>query len=436
MPLKSLLFISLFAFCVVAALFVPYIGVYGYIAEYCIGSAGQWWEAPFSGLGLRYSFMLAGATAAGMLLHWRNLNFGDQLIQPREGLLLAFLAVVWVSALLSPDTTARYSTVDHPSVKFTKIIIFVFMMTHIVTDFRKVDGLMWVFVLVALLLGLQAWSMPRRAFQYGRLENIGGADFAEANFFAAFMAAMLPIIGIQLLRAKKYWLKGVCAVSAAFTANAVVLCRSRGAFVGIAAGALTALSFAPKKMRKQIIIGLVLGIAGGIYVADPQFLERIGTISVSEEELDESAASRFRLWEAGAKMFFDHPLGIGIGNWYQTIGRYIPEYAGKDSHNTYVKALAELGILGITLFALLILGALRQLWKIRETAHAMDNGVGDDFLHLSFGLGLCLVVMLVCGLTITMTYGEFFWIMLFLPVCLQRALDNAVSKPSTGDDER
>ncbi|RAM00003.1 hypothetical protein DO021_21375 [Desulfobacter hydrogenophilus] len=32
---------------------MPYLGVYGYIADYCIGPSQQWWEAPFSGIGIR-----------------------------------------------------------------------------------------------------------------------------------------------------------------------------------------------------------------------------------------------------------------------------------------------------------------------------------------------------------------------------------------------
>jgi len=405
---------------------MPYLGVYGYIADYSIGPAGQWWERPFSGLGLRYSFTLAFATLAGMILHWRKLRQGDQLLQGQETLLFVFLGIIWMSSFLSPETTARYSTVDHPSVKFTKIVIFNLMMTHIITEKKNFDGLFWVLVLVSLVLGLQAWGTPRRAFQGGRLENVGGADFAESNFFAAFMAAMLPIIGIQLLRSK-WWGKAICTVSAAFTANAVVLCRSRGAFVGIAAGAITACLFAPKRHRKTIAAGLVLGIVGGLYVADEQFLERLTTISTEEEELDESAGSRFRLWRAGMEMVSDHPLGVGIGNWYQTIGRYIPEYAGKDCHSTYVKLIAELGIQGAIVFLFIFAIVILKLRNIRKHAETLPKEIGDDFMQFSFALTVSGAILLTCGLTISMTYMEFLWILLMLPVCLRRAFENTLS---------
>jgi len=425
MALKGILFIGLFLLCAGGALVLPYLGVYGYIADYCIGPALQWWEAPFSGLGIRYSYTLALATALGILFNRHKLRFGESFLQGQEALILVFLGMIWLSTFIGVETVGRYTTIDHPSVKFTKIVVFALMMTHIITDKRKLDGLLWVFVIASLILGLQAWDTPQRAFMKGRLEGIGGGDFAESNFFAAFMAAMLPIIGIQLLRSN--WLgKAVCAVSAAFTANAIVLCRSRGAVVGIAAGVITACLFAPKKHRKKIAVGLVLGIMGGVYVSDPHFLERAITITHSEEERDESAASRLRLWQAGAMMLADHPFGIGIGNWYQTIGYYIPEYEGKDSHNTYVKCVVELGIQGILVYVLFIFTAFLQLRRVRKLADSLPPLVGDDLVQISFGLTVSLSIILMCGLTITMIYTEIVWLLLILPVCLRRAQDNAM----------
>ncbi len=422
MPLKGLLFIGLFLLCTVGALVLPYLGVYGYIADYCIGSASQWWEAPFSRLGIRYSYTLALATVLGILFNRHKLRFGEDFLQRQEVLMLFFLGIVWLSIFMGVETVGRYTTVDHPSVKFTKIVVFALMMTHVITDKRKLDGLLWVFVIASLILGLQAWDLPRRAFEGGRLEGIGGADFAESNFFAAFMAAMLPIIGIQLLRSKWFG-KAVCAVSAAFTANAIVLCRSRGALVGIAAGAITACLFAPKKHRKKIAIGLIIGIMGGFYVSDPQFLERAITIMRSEDQRDASAQSRIYLWAAGIKMAIDHPLGIGTGNWYNRIEFYLPEYAGTDAHSTYVKCVVELGWHGIIVFFFIVVTAFRSLTAVRRVSFHTDKRIDLDLI--SFGLTISLYTYLGCCITMTLIYSEFFWILLSLPVCLSRVVENS-----------
>ena len=434
MQLKGILFITLFFLCSVGALVMPHIGVYGYIAEYCIGTSRQWWAAPFVRMGIRFSYTIALATILGTFFQWRKLRYGKLLVG-QEVLMLLFFGIMCLSVLMGEPTIGYYTTVDHPTLKFAKVILFIFVMTHIITDVRKLDGLLWVFVVVSLVLGLKAWGTPQSAFTGGRLETIGGADFVESNFLAAFMASMLPLIGIQLLRSKWFG-KVICTISGVFTANAIVLCRSRGSMVGIVAGVLTACLFAPKKHRKKIAVGLLFGIMGGIYVSDSQFLTRIATITRRAEERDESAGSRLRLWQAGAKIVQDYPLGIGMGNWYQTIVRYIPEYEGKDSHSTYVKCAAELGVQGILVYTLFLFAAFIQLQRVRKLSMTLPKAVGDDLVLLSFGLTISLSIILTCGLTITMIYTEILWILLMLPVCLGRALENAAADSDLSISEK
>ena len=183
--------------------------------------------------------------------------------------------------------------------------------------------------------------------------------------------------------------------------------------------------FAPKRHRKKIALAMALGIVGGIYVTDTHFIQRISTITTETEQLDVSATSRLRLWKAGYDMLMDHPLGIGIGNWYQTIGDYIPEYERKDSHNTYVKCAAEMGIFGIIVYFSLLLAVYVQLRKVRKLAEYLPQPEQEDLILFSFALTVSLAVILACGLTITMIYTEIVWIIMMLSVCLGRSLDNA-----------
>jgi hypothetical protein len=424
--LKGLLFISLFAFCALGALALPHLGVYAYLADYCINPADQWWGRPFAHMGIRFSFTLALATMAGIVLQRNKLKFGERLLYGQETLLLVFLALVWLVFFVTPETVGRYSVTDHPTVKLTKIFIFTLMMTHVVTDLKKLKGLFAVLAGAALLLGVKAWNTPYSQFARGRLEGIGGADFAEANFFAAFMAAMLPLIGIMFLRSALAG-KIFYTLSAAFTANAVILCRSRGAFLGLVMGALAAFVFAPRKYRKHIVILCMAGIAGVIYLSDDFFIQRITTITTDQSEMDASAASRIQLWKAGIRMVASHPLGIGPGNWYQSIEHYIPEYAGKDAHSTYVKCFAELGVIGMAVFVLFLLQAYQNLRRVYHQAHGLPPSEEEEFIQLYFAVLVSIVILLTCALTITMIYTEILWVLLMLPLCLKRALDNHIA---------
>jgi O-antigen ligase len=213
-------------------------------------------------------------------------------------------------------------------------------------------------------------------------------------------------------------------IAAAFTANTLSLCRSRGSFLGLAFGAIAAVVIAPKRYRKKIFVLILVGALGIVYVSDSFFIERIFSISVEQEEMDASASVRVDLWMAGAKIFADHPLGIGPGNWYQTIGHYLQNRAGRDSHNTYVKCAVELGVLGIVLFMLMLWQAYGNLKKVLYGASSLNHDESEDFAQYYFAIIVSLVIILACGLTITMLYTEVIWLLLMLPVCLRRAIDN------------
>jgi len=424
-PLKTILWGGFFVVTAAGALWNPLLGIIGYVGHYCVGPDQQWWNAPLRPLGLRYSFTLALTTAAGMVLHWPKLRFGRELLTRQEKLVLLFLGLVWLSVLIGPETTGRYTKpgIDHPSVKFTKVVIFALMLTHVVTTRKDLDRVLWVLVVGALILGLQAWSTPRRAFLRGRLEGVGGPDFTDANAFAVYMAAMLPLIGVQFLRSR--WLgKALTFVAAAYAANAVVLARSRGAFVALAGGVVTAAVVAPQRHRKKIALGLILAIAGGFYLADPQFIERMSTITTEETEMGQSSANRIEIWRAGLRMFKDHPLGVGAGNFYQTIGQYAPQHAGRDAHNTFIRCMCELGIQGIAAFALLIGWAVPSLLRMRR----VPRGVAAPERHrrelVSYAFLVSLVIVLAGCLTLSLVYVEFLWWFLLLPVCLGRSIAN------------
>jgi len=420
--MKTIIFIVLLILCTFGALNYPVLGLYGFIADYCVGSAGSWWGRPLYHMGIRVSFSLAIFTVLGTALNWRKLRYGDRLLDHQENLMLIFMIFLWIGMLFSSGVASRYEVVDHPTIKITKIFIFVFFMTHVITDKRKFDGLLWVFVFVSLVLGLQAWDVPRSAYLNGRLEGVGGTGFREANYFAAFMATMMPIIGIQFFRYRNLIKRTFCAVSAAFTANTIVLCKSRGAFLGLVVGVLMAIFLAPKRFRMKLFVCIFIGILGCIYVSDPRFIDRVSTITDSADERDSSAQSRIDLWKAGVKMIIDKPFGIGPGEWYLKIGRYIPEYTGKDSHSTFVKCLSELGIQGFVVFLLIISVAYRSLSI--DLKNSSDSNMLDQMHLIGYAVKLSLTILLVCSVTMTFIYADFFWIILSMPICYKRMVEN------------
>jgi len=423
MALKTILFLAAFIACSGGALYMPLLGILGYVGHYNLGPERQWWGAPLNYLGLRYSYTLALMAAIGIAIHWRSLRYGKTFFVGQEKLLLAFLGAVWFSTLIS-EQTEFYTVVDHPSVKMTKVVIFALMLTHVVTTVHRLDLLLWVLTVGALVLGLQAYWTPYSQFTSGRIETIGGPDFKEANFLAAYLAAMLPLIGVQFLRSR--WLgKLVCLVAGAFAANAIVLTRSRGAFVGLVAGSVVAALLAPRQHRAKIMVGLVVAALGWFYITNPAFWQRASTITASDEQRDVSAESRLEIWQATIQLVSNHPLGVGAGNFFQTIGRVDPRFVDRDTHNTFLRCAAEVGVQGIAVFLAVIAGSILSLRRLLREARLLPKPEREFVTYMSFGMIVSLTTLLACCMTMTLVYNEFVWWLLALPVCLVRIQDNA-----------
>jgi O-antigen ligase len=413
-----LFFISFFGVACVLALAEPFWGIAAYVTHYHSYPERSWWGAFLASLGVRYSFTISLSVAVGTLLNFRRLPYG-RLISRQETLYLAFLAWVFVARQLNGQETYE-DVLD----KMLKMAVFLLCLTHVLVTRRQFDRFFWVLVCCALYLGYECFTAPASRFTKGRLEGVGGPDFGDANAMAAHLVALLAIIGVQFLRSG--WKgKFVCFVAGGLILKGILQTRSRGGFLAAIVGAFVVVAFAPSGHRKRILPFLVIAALGALTRVDSAYLERMGSIKAGEREKDESAMSRLRFWQAGLEMALDNPLGVGPGNFHTHIGNYLPEDAGRDTHNTFVRCVAELGWPGLVLLLGLIANAFIILARVRSSA--TDFPGSNDCAWYAYSLQIGLSAYLVAALFISATYIEMLWWMLLLPAALERAAANALA---------
>ncbi len=436
MSLRLILFSIGFFLACIGGLFNPIISMFGYMVEYSIGPGSKWWAIDLRRAGLRFSLTLAAFTAVGIVLNLNRLRWGKKFTLTQEKLMIAFVLLMWVLVFFTGGFSDRYLRHDPPAVKMVKVLIFIFIMTHLVTSMKYLRGMIWVLVTCAFILGWQAYTTPYGHWVSGRLETVGGPDFRESNIFAAFISAMVPLIGIQFLLARKYWQKGLCMVAGVFAVNAMILCRSRGAMVGMALGGVVAGLLLPKGYRGKIILGRVVASIGAYNLMDDIFVRRSQRIVVEEDERGRSANKRIEVWKASVEMLEDKPLGVGPGKFEENIGRYDINVSGTDAHNVFVTCYGELGIPGIILFLSIIGTNMWMLLRIRKTARNLPPPYRHEVIYISYGMILSMVTFLGCGLTVTLLYIEGFWWVLMMPVCLRRAVDNLQVQLASEEEDR
>ena len=423
MPLKSIFFLIFLSLGCILSIFVdPFYGVVTYLVNYNISPAHQWWGRPLAEMGLQFSKISALVLALGILFH-RDKVYTRQIFSSQHWLMLFLVLWIWLTHFFGLPP-GHYTTQN--AEKMTKIFIFLVMFSCVVFTLKRYEQVLWTLIVLGFYQGIMAFLAPPWAFHGGRLNiGVGGPDFREGNFLGAHFAMLLPFISVFFLLNKSWIKRFFLIITAIFVVNAIVLIRSRGVFLATGIGVFIAIIynlFYMKKYRVQVFALIILGILGALYLTDPGFWTRMSTIRTEDpENIDLSAKGRIWAWKAAIQMVQDYPLGIGEGNFRSYVERYNPLIPGKDTHNTYLRCLSELGFPGFFLLCALIINAflfLKRVWFISSIKNLLK-------LQLyAFSLAVSIVIFLVSSIFITETYIEEFYFLLFLPLSLYYASKN------------
>jgi len=137
------------------------------------------------------------------------------------------------------------------------------------------------------------------------------------------------------------------------------------------------------------------------------------------------------LWKIALPMFFRSPV---IGNGFNIMPYVGLEAKGNkfaDTHNLYVKILAEQGLIGLVIFLFIIYKAVLTGWYVyRHSDDSFFQGIG-------FGMVVC-----CCSILITNFFGDrwtyiqlnaYFWV--FIALLMREKANLMVVAPSAKEQE-
>jgi O-antigen ligase len=227
-------------------------------------------------------------------------------------------------------------------------------------------------------------------FREMRFGGIPFGPYVNRNHFAAFAELLIPIPLVLLLigkvRRERLFVVGLFAV---LQIGALLFAASRGgmASFGVELLALAVWMAMRRPDRKQLLAGgavLLVVVLLISWLGVRQIVQRFSAMPTLEITTGKRASMRADTW----RIFLDHPvLGTGLGTIEVVFPPYETQYDGKivnHSHNDYLEALAETGILG-GLCCVWFLGAL--------FAHALPRVAPSN---RSFVAGLHFAALLGC----------------------------------------
>ena len=313
--------------------------------------------------------------------------------------LLAFALVATVQ-LIFHRTASVYDTRTQLQLLIAYIILLV-LLPQAYYRMSHWRGLLWFLMSLGFFVSvfgiLQHLTFNGKLYWF-RVMRYGGYPFGpyvNRNHFAGFAEILIPVALVPLVlgkvRRERLFLVALFAV---VPIVALILSASRGGILSFAVQLviLFSLLLVRRLQSKYMLVGGVLvlcAILAVSWIGVQQVLQRFSDY----QTLDVSMGKRASMWHDTWRIFLDHPaLGTGLGTLQMVFPPYESAYDAKivnHSHNDYLEALAETGVLG----------ALCCIWFLAVLFIESVKGLKD--LGGSFGAALNLSGLVgCCGLLV------------------------------------
>lgn len=331
--------------------------------------------------------------------------------------------------LASVPTAFWKSKAIETALDFGRTVIVFFLIAHLVNTRRRLNGYVFVFLLLNVYLsGEQLFNYFRHTSVTEGILRVGsssGSFLGEDGDFALALNVALPFAYFLIWSSVRPILRWLAGISVLMFIGSIVATGSRGGALGLMAVLITLALSSRKKFTSTALI--VFTLMAFWLVAPSSYRERISSITGSHGS-DLSAQSRLASWRAAREMFVDHPLlGVGAGNFLEV---FIRDYGGgydwsRTVHNVFYQAASELGMCGIISFLFLVGCVLMRSVKIKKRFYAAGLG-GSPLASYSAALLPSCIAFLVSGSLQTPLYYPHIYLLAAVALSVNNVAQNQV----------
>jgi probable O-glycosylation ligase (exosortase A-associated) len=344
----------------------------------------------------------------------------------RRGLLLLFLLLTVLSTYMSQFVTFNSGYFQD----FVKALIVTYLLSALVNDPKK---LRLVLIVIVVSLGFesakQGWVTLLIA--PGRPNDNTVAVLGDNNETAVGLLMITPVLFALANTTTIQWEKRLHQFLGIGILYRAISTYSRGGF--LSAGTMFILYVARSKHKlRSLVLAAVIGGAL-LSVLPDAFWNRMSTVQVTldQDELDSSAASRLHFWQVAMAMANDHPL-LGVGHFgfqpaYNLYDFSLGLYGrNRAVHSSWFGILAELGYPAF--FLLLILLATSFLSCEKIARRALRGEIPPEFRNYALAIQTGLAVFCVGGSFLSFHYREIVWHFFGISIAMQSIADAIAAK--------
>lgn len=351
-----------------------------------------WWGAAITSLPIRWNLVTALSLAVFAFLvpsEKRRLGPTDTFFLLCLGLYIfnAFI-VNWVLAANPPRSAMEFDTL-------WKGGMLALVLRFVVSDIKGLNIVLFAILFLSAYIAYEVYFNGAGKMVQGRLEGLRFPGAFASNGTAILISMCLPFVAYFFIINPIPYSRLFAFLAAPFILNLILLCNSRGTYLGTSAGGMMLIFFARGAARKYSIYMAIAGVAAFFFLArDAQIWERLFSISANVEEREASAQSRIDFTLAALRMIQDYPWGSGGGAAFYSdrgFAYLIPlgQTQPRAAHNGYTNIMAGWGIQGFFLLIMAVgssfFALVRSLGRLDSIRHTKVTFLGACIMASIFG---------------------------------------------------
>ena len=317
-------------------------------------------------------------------------------------ILVASVLLFGAACLSVPFSIWRGGALDS-TIEMAKVIALLFLVTGLIDYNSQLNKFLW---LQVALLGWFTFS-GLYSFLHGQFYALGKLERAEGvssvvggpNQLAGLLLSLLPFLIAQIRYNKNIFVRIILIGCGGVAVAMMVFTGSRIAILGLAT---LALYYTVKSRHKVLYFAVCLALSFAVWISMPEmYQQRYLTLMnyAAGGDLDPSNAYRIEIWQAGWRMFADHPLlGVGAGQFGTAFGLiYSHKEHGSwmNPHNLLIQVACELGLVGLLVFTYFLV-------QIVTGIHSVLRMKGNPTVRLNYEIAMACSAMFLSTIVISL----------------------------------
>lgn len=383
-----------------------------------------------------------------IIVRWRLYGEKPRGWERSTFLVVSFGLVIATSLFYAVDFTQTSSGL----ITFIKDAIIAIVIATLVQNANSLRRVIWMLLAAGIFMGTISVYQQLTGTHTNNYWGFGQAEIrqivgdvndfrisgpiGDSNIYGQVLVVLVPIALDRVWNEKKgllrflaIWALAVCTLSIMFT-------FSRGGFLALAG--VLGLMLVRRPPSPPAILATVVAIILIMQFVPARYTDRIRTLlefAPNEEGAttveDGSFKGRSSEMTAAWMMFIDHPfLGVGLDNsplyypQYSILLGIDPNRETRSAHSLYLEIAAETGLLGLSVFGMLLWFMFRGLWQAQKDFAACKK---HDEASLTLALNIGLIGYMTAAMFLHNAYPRYFWLLFGIAIATaqvaQRELD-------------